>query len=295
MDDQSEPVRVFVRIRPEFEDRSTDKSTPSKSVNVNSRGQPTLSVTTNNCCAIIDQHNLQLMPPDGVYGSRKSVSAMDDKVFTFDKVFPDSSTQEDIYRSVSDQIHAAVRGYNATIFAYGTTGSGKSYTMSGNKAAPGIIPRAIGDLFRHIENAAAEENDVFFYVRLSYVELYNNNFRNLLDNVKSNGTGSKLNTSVNMSMNGFFTELDDGGETGPHGTSFAHARNSSGFDVKLHPGLAHRNDKIEVRESQSAGVFLAGPNLRIPVTSAVESYQLIAKGNKNRAVGATACNDVSSR
>ena len=55
------------------------------------------------------------------------------------------------------------------------------------------------------------------------------------------------------------------------------------------------NNKIEVRESQSAGVFLSGPNLRVPVTSAQEAFQLIAKGNKLRAVGSTQCNDESSR
>jgi hypothetical protein len=300
MEDQSEPVRVFIRVRPELDERPGSAGTQSKNVNVNSRGQPTLAVSSNNCCQVIDNHSLKIMPPDGVYGSRKNVSAMDDKLYTFDFVFPDSCTQEDVYRHVSEHVHATVRGYNTTIFAYGTTGSGKSYTMTGNKTAPGIIPRAIGDLFRHIENAAAEENDVFFYVRLSYVELYNNNFRNLLEHVQKDKMGGSRsnNTSLNMSMNGFFSELDDvgaSGDSGQIGTSFAHARNNTSFDMKLHPGMAHRNDKIEVRESQSAGVFLAGPNLRIPVTSALEAFQLIAKGNKMRAVGTTACNDVSSR
>lgn len=57
----------------------------------------------------------------------------------------------------------------------------------------------------------------------------------------------------------------------------------------------HRSDKIEVRESQSAGVFLAGHNLRIPVTTAQEAFRLIARGNRSRATGSTQCNDVSSR
>ena len=299
MEEVSEPVRVFIRIRPEFDERSSDRSTPSKGVNVNSRGQPTLVASSNNCCQIIDTQSIRVMPPDGVYGSRKAVSAVDDKVYSFDKIFPDTCSQEDIYRSVSEHVHAAVKGYNTTIFAYGTTGSGKSYTMTGNNAAPGIIPRAISDLFRSIENAAAEGGDVFFYVRLSYVELYNNNFRNLLENVnKDKAATSHKSNNLNMSMSGFYTELDDSADAhAAHmvGTSFAHARNNSQFDMKMHPGLSHRNDKIEVRESQSAGVFLAGPNLRIPVTSARESFELINKGNKLRAVGSTACNDVSSR
>lgn len=55
----------------------------------------------------------------------------------------------------------------------------------------------------------------------------------------------------------------------------------------------HRSEKIEVRESQTAGVFLAGSNIRIPVTSAKEAFQLINKGNKYRAVGTTQCNGLS--
>jgi hypothetical protein len=295
MEEQSEPVRVYIRIRPEFEDRVHDRSTAGKTVNVNSRGQPTVVASSNNCCHVIDGHSLKIMPPDGVYGPRKAVSAVDDKVYSFDKVFPEVASQEEIYHSVADHVRATVNGYNTTIFAYGTTGSGKSYTMTGDKTAPGIIPRAIGDLFMHIEKAANEGgSDMFFYVRLSYVELYNNNFRNLLENVQKDKLPSGKGGAVNMSMNGFFTELDDGHET-VAGATFAHARNTTTFDMKQHPGLAHRNDKIEVRESQSAGVFLAGPNLRIPVTSATEAFTLIKLGNKSRAVGSTACNDVSSR
>jgi hypothetical protein len=69
------------------------------------------------------------------------------------------------------------RGYNATIFALGCTGSGKTFTMTGTNQSPGIIPRAISEIFSIIEQTAAQEKDVFFYVRLSFVELYNNNFR----------------------------------------------------------------------------------------------------------------------
>ncbi len=290
MEDQSEPVRVFIRIRPEFD---VPSNTPSK----NSRGQPSVTGTTNSCMEQLDGQTIKFMAPDGSYGARKNVSAVDDKIFTFDKVFPENCTQEDVYRSVSDYVQATVKGYNTTIFAYGSTGSGKTHTMTGDKNAPGIIPRAIGDLFRQIEVAAAEENDVFFYVRLSYVELYNNTFRNLLENVQKESSPATRPgaNKLNMSMNGFFTELDDGEHGANTGPSFAHARNNASFEMKMHSGLAHRNDKIEVRESQSAGVFLAGPNLRLPVTSALEAFQYIAKGNKMRAVGATACNDVSSR
>lgn len=169
--------------------------------------------------------------------------------------------------------------------------SGKSYTMTGNKLAPGIIPRAIGDLFRHIENTAAAESDAFFYVRLSYVELYNNNFRNLLENVSKDVIQRQ---SLNSLPGGLFSELDDF-DMSSTATINSQMTNSNGNFKIMNGPVTIRGDKIEVRESPSAGVFLAGPNLRIPVTSAQEAFQLIAKGNKYRAVGSTQCNDVSSR
>lgn len=70
----------------------------------------------------LDEASLKIMPPDGVYGVRKSVSAMDDKIYTFDKVFTQSATQEEIYDHVADHVLETIRGYNTTIFAYGATG-----------------------------------------------------------------------------------------------------------------------------------------------------------------------------
>jgi hypothetical protein len=307
MDDQSEPVQVFVRIRPEPEElQQNAKTTPEKMIKSTTYGNG-LKVTTtvstppnaNYCINTPDDKTIRLMPPDGCYAARKSVSAVDDKIYFFDKVFSEAATQEEIYESVSEQVLATVRGYNTTIFAYGVTGSGKSYTMTGNKTAPGIIPRAIGDIFRSIDQAA-NESDVYFFVRLSYVELYNNTFRNLLEHVAKDTLHlNKTNTS-NISIGGFFSELDDldisaAYEAKHGGPTFAYGRATSNISVRDFPGGIVKSEKIEVRESQSAGVFLSGSNLRFPVTSAVEAFQLIAKGNKYRATASTNCNEESSR
>ena len=201
------------------------------------------------CAVMIDDKTVRITPPDGTLGSRKSVSAVDDKIFSFDKLFSEEGTQEDVYQSVSAHVKATVRGYNTTIFAYGSTGSGKSYTMTGNSTAPGIIPRAISEIFSIIEATAAQESDIFFYVRLSYVELYNNNFKNLLEFASKELSLKEKNNEKD--------EFDDASESRGRSTS----------PSQMHPGLSQRTDKIEVRESQSAGVFLAGPSLRIPVRS----------------------------
>ncbi|RXN29537.1 kinesin heavy chain-like protein [Labeo rohita] len=76
------------------------------------------------------------------------------KPYVFDKVFPTNCTQEQVYNTCAKQIVKDVLdGYNGTIFAYGQTSSGKTYTMEGKLHDPdgrGIIPRIAEDIFNHI-------------------------------------------------------------------------------------------------------------------------------------------------
>ena len=69
-----------------------------------------------------------------------------------------------------------MEGYNALIFAYGQTASGKTHTLSGSPSAPGIIPLAIHDLFTQIRESPDRE----FLLRASYLELYNEALLDLL-------------------------------------------------------------------------------------------------------------------
>lgn len=73
--------------------------------------------------------------------------------FTFDHIFNEESNQDDIFNSVANPlIEDVLEGYNATIFAYGQTASGKTFTMEGvpGGEAIGIIPRSIQSLFSSI-------------------------------------------------------------------------------------------------------------------------------------------------
>ncbi|KAG0318073.1 hypothetical protein BG000_004353, partial [Podila horticola] len=78
--------------------------------------------------------------------------------------------------SVKSLVQSAMEGYNGTVFAYGQTSSGKTYTMSGTQQEPGITPRAVDDIFKHIR----ENSDREFLLRVSYIEIYNESIRDLL-------------------------------------------------------------------------------------------------------------------
>ena len=103
------------------------------------------------------------------------------KCFTFDAVFAPSITQRKLYDVCSAPVVASVlEGFNGTIFAYGQTGAGKTFTMEGVQDPPelrGIIPNAFQQIFDRVALAA---EGVQFLVRASYLEIYNEEVRDLL-------------------------------------------------------------------------------------------------------------------
>lgn len=97
-------------------------------------------------------------------------------MFTFDQVFgPNSHTNEIYGASARDIVESSLEGINGTIFAYGQTSSGKTYTMQGSSSDPGIISMAIRDIFNRIA-----ESDKNYVVKASYLEIYNENIKDLL-------------------------------------------------------------------------------------------------------------------
>ncbi|XP_067422369.1 kinesin-like protein KIF17 isoform X2 [Emydura macquarii macquarii] len=102
------------------------------------------------------------------------------KQFTFDGAYYQGHSTEQIYNEIAyPLVEGVTEGYNGTIFAYGQTGSGKSFTMQGIVDPPpqkGIIPRAFEHIFESVQCA---ENTKFL-VRVSYLEIYNEDIRDLL-------------------------------------------------------------------------------------------------------------------
>ncbi|GAB2293750.1 hypothetical protein Dimus_027963 [Dionaea muscipula] len=103
--------------------------------------------------------------------------------YTFDHVFDQTCSNARVYELLTkDIINAAVEGFNGTVFAYGQTSSGKTFTMNGSENEPGIIHRAVRDIFDRIQTINGRE----FLIRVSYMEIYNEEINDLLvvDNQK---------------------------------------------------------------------------------------------------------------
>lgn len=102
------------------------------------------------------------------------------KTFTFDAVYDASSKQADLYdETVRPLIDSVLQGFNGTVFAYGQTGTGKTYTMQGTWVEPeqrGVIPNAFEHIFTHISRSQNQQ----YLVRASYLEIYQEEIRDLL-------------------------------------------------------------------------------------------------------------------
>eukprot|EP00818_Percolomonas_sp_WS_P005293 CAMPEP_0117439294 /NCGR_PEP_ID=MMETSP0759-20121206/2492_1 /TAXON_ID=63605 /ORGANISM="Percolomonas cosmopolitus, Strain WS" /LENGTH=690 /DNA_ID=CAMNT_0005231007 /DNA_START=2534 /DNA_END=4606 /DNA_ORIENTATION=- len=100
------------------------------------------------------------------------------KMFTFDAVYDEDSTQLEVYKHTALPIvDSVLDGYNGTVFAYGQTGAGKTWSMDGNQQHKGLIPNAFEHIFHTINQ---ESTDKQFLVRASMLEIYNEEIRDLL-------------------------------------------------------------------------------------------------------------------
>ena len=108
--------------------------------------------------------------------------------FKFDKIFTKEITSEKIYLDIcQDVIKSFIKGINGTIFVYGQTTSGKTYTMLGNVDYPGILPCSLKNLFDLLEKEKKEKN-LSFNLYCSYIEIYNEIIHDLI----GDSTGCKI-------------------------------------------------------------------------------------------------------
>ncbi|XP_068174218.1 kinesin-like protein KIF13B [Antennarius striatus] len=138
------------------------------------------------CVVEMVKNQTILHPAAGNLG--KGDSRSQSKVFAYDYCFwsmdetdkENFAGQEVVFQCLGESLlRNAFQGYNACIFAYGQTGSGKSYTMMGSVDQPGLIPRLCSALFDRTQKEQREEES--FTVEVSYMEIYNEKVRDLLD------------------------------------------------------------------------------------------------------------------
>lgn len=109
----------------------------------------------------------------------------DGGIYEYDNVFGQNDNNSRVYDSCAKRlVRRVMEGYHGTVFAYGMTGTGKTFSMQGTTSSPGVIPLAITDIFSFIRETPHRE----FLLRVSYLEIYNERIHDLLA-TQPGGTG----------------------------------------------------------------------------------------------------------
>ncbi|EGC35154.1 hypothetical protein DICPUDRAFT_152568 [Dictyostelium purpureum] len=172
-------IRVFCRIRPDFNNTTSDQLylLPPGTEN-------TIDVNT----TVTNSFNGET--------SVKKVN------YTFDRVFGPTSTQEFVFEEISQLVQSSLDGYNTCIFSYGQTGSGKTHTLFGGNGSPeqrGMIPRAVQLIF----SAAAELRTKGWQYQMEcfFLEIYNEAIVDLLNNNRAMVDQLKYDIKHNLENN----------------------------------------------------------------------------------------------
>ena len=188
-------IKVAIRLRPllpheDFEYWKVDINKniiASKSENRNSANEGFSSIKSENINFMNKNQYLNQLLLDNVLIPQS---------FKFDKIFTKEINSEKIYLDICQNvIKQFINGINGTIFVYGQTTSGKTYTMLGNINYPGILPCALKNLFDLLEHEKKTKN-LNYNLYCSYIEIYNEVIHDLI----GNATGCKITEDINYGL-----------------------------------------------------------------------------------------------
>ena len=212
-------------------------------------------LSSNETIRIMDNKMVVLIDPIEYNGPTKIFKNRSrEQTYAFDFAFDKNCSQYIVFEnSTKFLIDGVVNGFNATVFAYGATGAGKTYTMLGDDNNPGIMPLTLRELFNKVNSF----NDREYKLKFWYLEIYNENIRDLLKFMGRNNSSNNLNnTDNNISL-----------------TS---------------------NEYLDLREDPERGVIVNG-STEINVNNSNDMLKIFKRGNRNRTQEATGANETSSR
>lgn len=235
------------------------------------------------------------------------------KTYMVDKVFGPSANQNLIFQKVAEPLFADfIKGYNCTMLVYGMTSTGKTYTMTGDEKlyngelsdSAGIIPRVLFKLFETLE---LQNED--YVVKCSFVELYNEELKDLLNDSRDSSSLKKLrifdSNSIVVASSGSNNSSRKSSRTNSPRSSTEIAPStllrkrvrstaSSNILPTTTQHVPSKTQKHQISQDQNGGIYIQ--NLQeFHITRAKEGIELLQKGLRHRQVATTKMNDFSSR
>jgi len=182
MDNISEPFKVYVRIRP-FLTKENQKLRRNNSTSLITNFQYQYNINNNqksNSIFYVNNKTLYVMDPKHNYSQEKK--------YFFTKIFTEKEKNSDVFElAIKPTINNVINGYNSTTLAYGVTGTGKTHTIFGDLALStgedGVAILACEYLFNKLNKEYFEDD---YEIKMSYIEIYNENVIDLLNNENDN-------------------------------------------------------------------------------------------------------------
>ena len=178
-----ENIRVCIRMRPllKHEDGAYWEVDPNKNniytINYFSSQELDDSFSLSNNFNSHSEHS------DKIYQKNFLNSLHSPQKFNFDRIYSYNSESQIIYKDIcQDIIKRIIEGYNGSIFMYGQTTSGKTFTMLGTPNSPGILPCSLNDIFILVNRLEQENKNIMINIYCSYIEIYNEKINDLLNN-----------------------------------------------------------------------------------------------------------------
>ncbi|KAA0151855.1 hypothetical protein FNF29_04261 [Cafeteria roenbergensis] len=292
-------LRVIARVRPLAASQGEGSS---------SKGGAGGEGAAETCAAtVLGDDRIRVRQPAS---SSSSSSAPAERTFAFDRVFGPESTQEAVFDEVRPIVEGVLGGVSATIFAYGQTGAGKTHTMMGSEALPGVTPRAVRCLIEGASaaraqlGAAVSEDDDVDQSADADADADADAAAGAGDDAagvagSKAAAGSKRrmvsDAAVEVGMLEIYRETlrdllsdDDGDDEG--GDSAAGPRSASGSKA----AAGSRGGELSIHQKRGGAVYVQGLTFR-RVGASEDADGVIATGLARRAVAATAMNADSSR
>nr|XP_055073052.1 kinesin-like protein KIF20A isoform X1 [Misgurnus anguillicaudatus] len=295
-------LRVYLKVRPFSEEE--------------------LKSNENQGCVLLENSEIiSLHAPKGSATMKNSEKGIGQQVykFNFTQIFGPTCTQSEFFEgTISSQVQEFLHGKNALVFSYGVTNAGKTYTIQGSQKEPGILPRALEVLFKHITGRQYETMDLKPYLSSDVQKLDSEQVkaeRNakaalfaLLkeDPEPSRASRSRSSSSVNsLSFSGVSydhtVDSADGVTDESHcfysvWVAFYEIYNEHVYDLlqPAHTSKTKRRPALRVCEDGVGSSYVR--DLRwVNVQNAEEASKVLRVGNKNRSAASTKMNQSSSR
>ncbi|XP_001868064.2 kinesin-like protein KIF23 [Culex quinquefasciatus] len=296
---QKTPIKVFPRATPLSSRGNSGSSLPSDPVQVYCRVRPLPCESDLSCLRVTAPNTVVLTPPEIAINYK--ISNLKETQYIFKHVFEPSAGQHECYSTVAQPlVEALVRGKNGLLFTYGVTGSGKTYTMTGDMQHRGIMPRCLDALFRTIADFQAKKF-IFKPDRLNGFDILSDadaalerqaELHSKLHRVRRKDTDPEIASKASVEP----SELSGIDEDNIYSVfiTYVEVYNNSVYDLLEESTIQKTLQSKMVREDANRNMFVHGVT-EVEVKTMEEALEVFQIGQKRKRVGHTILNAESSR